>query len=137
MPSPTLTGKIAIVTGSSEIGAAIVRELSARGASTVVNYPVASLQAEADALVTSAKELPPKYGCTVNTVSPGPTQTEGFSAAEPEQMRIPQPVIDQTPVGPRMARAEEIAYAVAILCEDEARWINGAHLVASGGLFVD
>ncbi|KAL4963282.1 SDR family NAD(P)-dependent oxidoreductase [Aspergillus stella-maris] len=84
-----------------------------------------------------AKELPPKYGCTVNSVSPGPTMTEGFAAAAEEQMKILQPIIDQTPVGPRMAQPEEIAYAVAFLCEERARWINGVHLVASGGLFID
>jgi NAD(P)-dependent dehydrogenase (short-subunit alcohol dehydrogenase family) len=52
-------------------------------------------------------------------------------------MKILQPVIDQTPVGARMAQASEIAYAVAILCEERARWINGTHLMATGGLFVD
>ena len=84
-----------------------------------------------------AKELPPKYGCTVNAVSPGPTRTEGFADAGEEVMKILQPVINQTPVGPRMAETSEIAYAVAILCEEKARWINGTHLMANGGLFID
>ncbi|KAJ5688737.1 hypothetical protein N7462_003129 [Penicillium macrosclerotiorum] len=84
-----------------------------------------------------AKELPPKYGCTVNAVSPGPTRTEGFAAAGEEQMKILQPTIDQTPVGPRMGQPDEIAYAVAFLCEERARWVNGTHLIASGGLFID
>ncbi|KAJ5759538.1 hypothetical protein N7520_006694 [Penicillium odoratum] len=254
MSSQTLSGKVAIVTGSSSgIGAAIVRELSSRGASTVVNYPFAGLKTEADAVVSSlpspsiaveadmsqipspqklvdaalakwnridilvncvalavnkpleeqtlddwdllvningrgtflltkavlphltkgsgrivniasisargpppnqtiyagtkgmvdsftkcwAKELPPKYGCTVNAVSPGPTMTEGFAAAGEEQMKILQPIIDQTPVGPRMGQPDEIAYAVAFLCEERARWINGTHIIASGGLFID
>lgn len=84
-----------------------------------------------------AKELPPKYGCTVNAVSPGPTMTEGFAAAGEEFMEAMQPVMDQTPVGPRMAKPEEIAFAVGFLCEPRASWINGLHLVASGGLHVD
>lgn len=84
-----------------------------------------------------AKELPPKYGCTVNAVSPGPTMTEGFAAAGEQQMKILQPIIDQTPVGPRMGQPDEIAYAVAFLCEERARWINGTHIIASGGLFID
>jgi NAD(P)-dependent dehydrogenase (short-subunit alcohol dehydrogenase family) len=84
-----------------------------------------------------AKELPPKYGCTVNAVSPGPTRTEGFADAGPEAMKMLQPVIDQTPVGARMAETSEIAYAVAVLCEERARWINGTHLMATGGLFID
>lgn len=52
-------------------------------------------------------------------------------------MKILQPIIDQTPVAPRMAEPDEIAYAVGFLCEERSRWINGAHIVASGGLFID
>ncbi|KAK4942422.1 hypothetical protein LTR10_017869 [Elasticomyces elasticus] len=84
-----------------------------------------------------AKELPPKYGCTVNAVSPGPTMTEGFLAAGRDAMKVLQPTIDSTPVAARMAEPSEIAYAVAFLCEDRSRWINGVHLHANGGLFVD
>ncbi|KAL1884784.1 hypothetical protein Plec18167_002376 [Paecilomyces lecythidis] len=84
-----------------------------------------------------AKELPPKYGCTVNAVSPGPTKTAGFADAGEEQMKILQPTIDQTPAGARMGEPSEIAYAVAFLCEERARWVNGEHMVVCGGLFVD
>jgi len=84
-----------------------------------------------------AKELPPKYGCTVNAVSPGPTMTEGFAQAGEEFIKVMQPVLDQTPVGKRMARPDEISFAVAFLCEPRASWINGLNLTASGGMFVD
>ena len=84
-----------------------------------------------------AKELPPKYGCTVNAVSPGPTMTEGFAAAGEPFMKMMQPVLDKTPVGPRMANPDEIAFAVGFLCEPRASWINGLNLTASGGLFID
>ncbi|KAI0133586.1 putative short chain dehydrogenase [Xylariales sp. AK1849] len=84
-----------------------------------------------------AKELPPQYGCTVNAVSPGPTMTEGFAAAGEEFMKVMQPVMDQTPVGGRLAKPDEIAFAVGFLCEPRASWINGLHLVASGGLHID
>jgi NAD(P)-dependent dehydrogenase (short-subunit alcohol dehydrogenase family) len=54
MVDQTLAGKVAIVTGSSSgIGAAIVRELSSRGANAVVNYPFAGLKDEADAVAAS------------------------------------------------------------------------------------
>jgi NAD(P)-dependent dehydrogenase (short-subunit alcohol dehydrogenase family) len=54
MVEQTLTSKVAIVTGSSSgIGAAIVRELSSRGANTVVNYPFPGLKTEADTVVAS------------------------------------------------------------------------------------
>lgn len=54
MPEQTLAGKVAIVSGSSSgIGAAIIRELSSRGANTVVNYPFPKFQAEADTVISS------------------------------------------------------------------------------------
>jgi NAD(P)-dependent dehydrogenase (short-subunit alcohol dehydrogenase family) len=84
-----------------------------------------------------ARELPRKYGCTVNAVSPGPTRTEGFAAAGEEVMKILQPTIDAIPVASRMAESSEIAYAVATLCDERARWINGVHLHANGGLVID
>lgn len=84
-----------------------------------------------------AKELPPKYGCTVNAVSPGPTKTEGFLAAGEEVMKILGPIIAATPSGNRMGEAEEIAYAVGFLCEERARWVNGEQLFVNGGLFID
>ncbi|KAM5349871.1 hypothetical protein ACJ41O_006376 [Fusarium nematophilum] len=84
-----------------------------------------------------AKELPPKYGCTVNAVSPGPTATEGFRAAGEEAMKTLQPAIDATPAAKRMGTPEEIAFAVAFLCEDRASWVNGEHLFVNGGLHID
>lgn len=54
MDNKTLSGKVAIVSGSSSgIGAAIVRELSTRGANTVINYPFPHLKAEADGVAAS------------------------------------------------------------------------------------
>ncbi|EPE04044.1 short chain type dehydrogenase [Ophiostoma piceae UAMH 11346] len=84
-----------------------------------------------------AKELPPKYGCTVNAVSPGPTATAGFLAAGEEAMKVLQPTIDATPAGKRMGKPEEIAYAVAFLCEERAGWVNGQHMFVNGGLYID
>lgn len=84
-----------------------------------------------------ARELPPKYNCTVNAVSPGPTMTEGFANAGEEFMKAMQPVLDQTPVDGRLAKPEEIAFAVGFLCQPRASWINGLNLTASGGLFID
>ncbi|CAK7218951.1 hypothetical protein SEUCBS140593_003728 [Sporothrix eucalyptigena] len=83
-----------------------------------------------------AQELPPKYGCTVNAVSPGPVETPAFTSLGPEVMEVLQPNISRTPVAPRMAKPEEIAHAVAFLCEERARWVNGAHLFVNGGLVI-
>ncbi|CUM67407.1 uncharacterized protein PRCAT00005101001 [Priceomyces carsonii] len=84
-----------------------------------------------------AKELPKKYSCTVNAVSPGPTKTKGFMEAGEEAMKILQPTIELIPVAARMGEPEEIAYAVACLAEDRASWINGVHLHVNGGLYID
>lgn len=83
-----------------------------------------------------AKELPPKYGVTVNAVSPGPTMTEGFAQAGEEFMEKAQLVIDKTPVGARLGKTQEIAFAVGFLCEPRASWVNGTHLMANGGLYI-
>lgn len=83
-----------------------------------------------------AKELPRKYGCTVNAISPGPTATEGFANAGGEFMKIMGPVIEKTPVGQRFGRPEEIAYATAFLCEPRASWVNGVNLAVNGGLYM-
>ena len=54
MPEQTLAGKVAIVSGSSSgISAGIVHELSARGASMVINFPFPHLEAKADTLMLS------------------------------------------------------------------------------------
>lgn len=104
--------------------------------------PLQTLYAGTKGMVDSftrvwAQELPPRYGCTVNAVSPGPTATAGFLAAGEEAMKVLQPTIDHTPAGKRMGTPEEIAYAVGFLCEERARWVNGAHLFVNGGLYVD
>ncbi|KAF2195070.1 NAD(P)-binding protein, partial [Zopfia rhizophila CBS 207.26] len=121
-----------------------------RGSGRIVNIvsvssraapPLQTIYAGTKGMVDSftrvwAKELPPKYGCTVNAVSPGPTATEGFAAAGEEAMVTLGPTIEATPVEKRLGKPEEIAYAVAFLCEEKARWVNGEHLFVNGGLFV-
>ncbi|OQE17787.1 hypothetical protein PENFLA_c023G00699 [Penicillium flavigenum] len=83
-----------------------------------------------------AKELPPKYNCTVNCVSPGPTHTKAFNAASADFMEVIKPLLESTPVADRDAETSEIAYAVLTLCHPRAPWPNGVNLVVSGGLTV-
>ena len=74
-----------------------------------------------------AAEYGPK-GVRVNTVSPGPTRTEGTEAMGEglEQLAA------QAPAG-RPASAEEIAEAIVFLATDRASFIHGAHLAVDGG----
>lgn len=76
-----------------------------------------------------AKELGPR-NVTVNAVAPGfvPTDlTDDLSEEWKER------AIEATPLG-RMARPEEIAYAVAFLASDLAAFITGEVLTVDGGL---
>jgi 3-oxoacyl-[acyl-carrier protein] reductase len=40
-----------------------------------------------------------------------------------------------TPSGNRLGEPEETAFAVAMLCEDEASWMNGNHIHVNGGVY--
>jgi NAD(P)-dependent dehydrogenase (short-subunit alcohol dehydrogenase family) len=80
-----------------------------------------------------ALELPRKYGCTVNTVAPGVIGTEAYWAAPLMIRELLKPLIDATPVASRVGMPEEVAWAVAILCEEGSSWINGIYLPISGG----
>ncbi len=76
-----------------------------------------------------ATELGPRE-ITVNAISPGATDTDmnaGMSPAEKEQ------TVRMTPLG-RLGTAEEVADAAAFLASDDARWVTGERLAASGGL---
>ncbi|KAG8157494.1 hypothetical protein KVR01_012536 [Diaporthe batatas] len=71
------------------------------------------------------KELPPRYDCTVNAMCLGSTMTAGFAAAGQEFMKDTAPVKAQTPMGHRLARLEETASGVGLICEPRAGSING------------
>lgn len=75
-----------------------------------------------------AKELGTR-GITVNTVSPGVTDTDGLVL---EQEQVNQ-LIAQTPLG-RLGQPEDVASAVALLVSDDAHWITGQSIRANGGI---
>ncbi|MBK1674464.1 beta-ketoacyl-ACP reductase [Ectothiorhodospira shaposhnikovii] len=70
-------------------------------------------------------------GVTVNTVSPGYTAT-AMTDAMPEDVR--NAIVAQIPAG-RMGTTADIAFAVAMLCDDGAGYITGANIPVNGGLF--
>jgi NAD(P)-dependent dehydrogenase (short-subunit alcohol dehydrogenase family) len=67
-------------------------------------------------------------GVRVNTVSPGPTRTEGTDVMGEALEQLAA----QGPAG-RPAAADEIAEAIAFLATDRASFIYGAHLAVDGG----
>jgi NAD(P)-dependent dehydrogenase (short-subunit alcohol dehydrogenase family) len=71
-------------------------------------------------------------GITVNAVAPGATRTDA-NAALFEAPGLAEFITGQTALD-RLGRAEDIADAVAFLASDDARWITGQTLDASGGI---
>ncbi|WP_158888009.1 SDR family NAD(P)-dependent oxidoreductase [Amycolatopsis anabasis] len=71
---------------------------------------------------------------TVNTVAPGTTETDmiGWLRHSPEAAAG---VAASTALG-RVGQPEDVAAAVAFLASDDARWVTGHVLDASGGLFL-
>jgi NAD(P)-dependent dehydrogenase (short-subunit alcohol dehydrogenase family) len=80
--------------------------------------------------VVAARELAGR-GITVNTVSPGGTDTEMFRGANPPG--APEWAAAITPLG-RLGQPADVADVVAFLVGPDGRWLTGQNLHASGGL---
>jgi 3-oxoacyl-[acyl-carrier protein] reductase len=81
-----------------------------------------------------ALELGPRK-IRVNSVLPGPTETEGAGVARSKgdmDAEFVRAIISRTALG-RMGTPEDIALAVAFLASDDARWITGQLISVSGG----
>jgi 3-oxoacyl-[acyl-carrier protein] reductase len=69
-------------------------------------------------------------GTTVNTVNPGPVQSEMLN-------NIPKEIVEAqnkaTPLQNRVGTVEEVAEVVGWLAGDESRWVTGQAISASGG----
>lgn len=92
-------------------------------------YAMTKAAIEAMTLALAA-ELGPR-GITVNTIAPGWTETEGNASAR-ENAEVVRNVISQTALG-RLGTPEDIAAVAAFLASDDARWVTGQWIEASGG----
>jgi len=79
-----------------------------------------------------AKELGPKK-IRVNSINPGPVETEGVRAAGLLQSDLLKRFEEQTPLG-RIAQPSDIAPIAVFLASQESGWLTGETLLASGGL---
>jgi 3-oxoacyl-[acyl-carrier protein] reductase len=79
-----------------------------------------------------ARELGPK-GVRVNSVNPGLIETEGTHSAGFVGSEFHHAAIAQTPLG-RIGQPRDIADIVAFLASDDARWVTGQDILASGGM---
>ena len=78
-----------------------------------------------------AKEYGPR-GIRSNTVAPGGVPTDFNGGAIRGNPMLQQMIVAQTAMG-RLADAHDIGGLVALLCSDEARWLTGQRLEATGG----
>lgn len=80
-----------------------------------------------------------RRGVTINALAPGTVSTQGvreeeFAAAE--QSDYEEVMVRDDIPAKRLAEPEEMAAICVFLCSPAARYINGASIVADGGLFL-
>jgi 3-oxoacyl-[acyl-carrier protein] reductase len=80
-----------------------------------------------------AKELGPR-NIRVNTVAPGLVDTEGNRSSGFVGSEAGNAGASATPLGARFAMPEDIAPVIVFLASDEAAWLTGERISASGGL---
>ncbi len=79
-----------------------------------------------------AKELGPR-NIRINSINPGVVETEGTHAAGIIGSEFERQAAQQTPLG-RIGQPPDIAPVAVFLASDDARWLTGETLFASGGL---
>jgi 3-oxoacyl-[acyl-carrier protein] reductase len=79
-----------------------------------------------------SRELGPK-GIRVNSVNPGMVETEGSHSAGFMGSSFEDWATSATPLG-RIGQPQDIAGVVTFLATEDAGWLNGQQLIASGGM---
>ena len=80
-----------------------------------------------------------RKGVTINALAPGSIATDGLREEEyahADNADYEAAALRDIP-SHRLGEAEEVAALCAFLCSPAARYVNGAHLVADGGLSLD
>ncbi|QKX60563.1 uncharacterized protein TRUGW13939_07708 [Talaromyces rugulosus] len=90
-------------------------------------------KAAVDALTFSTSmELGRGYGVTINTVMPGPVDTEALPKEVAD--KIHGALVPLTRAEERVGAVEDIADAVLLLCSEKSRWVTGQVISVSGGI---
>lgn len=106
-------------------------------AATLVSLPTTAVYTATKGALNAitgvlANELAPRR-IRVNGVSPGFVVTEGTHTAGVVGSEMEAGLVAQTPLG-RAGQPDDIAGVVAFLASDDARWVTGEDIVASGGV---
>jgi 3-oxoacyl-[acyl-carrier protein] reductase len=114
-------------------GGSIVNISSIASESPVPNSSLyAASKGAIDSLTSAlAKELGPRK-IRVNAVAPGYTDTEGNRSFVESAAK--KAMVATTPLGARFGKPEDVAPAVVFLASDDAAWLTGERLNASGGV---
>lgn len=95
--------------------------------------PYCASKAAVEAITRSLSKELGKRGIRVNSLSPGPTDTELLTDANSED-RLKM-YISMTPLG-RLGAADDIANVASFLASDASGWITGQTIRANGGMVV-
>jgi NAD(P)-dependent dehydrogenase (short-subunit alcohol dehydrogenase family) len=130
---PTLQATQAILPGLRQRGWGRIVNISSLTTLGIIGRTsyAAAKSAIASFTRTWALELA-TLGITVNTVSPGPTETELFKSTNPAGSEGEKRYISGVPMN-RLGKPEEIAGAVIFLLSEDAAFITGQNLFVDGG----
>ncbi|KAJ4861353.1 enoyl-(Acyl carrier protein) reductase domain-containing protein [Trichoderma breve] len=71
---------------------------------------------------------------TINTIAPGPVDTDSVPAGDPQSQAMKKWLISLTRAEDRVGTVSDIADAVLLLADEKSRWITGQYISASGGI---
>ncbi|AEH50174.1 SDR family NAD(P)-dependent oxidoreductase [Pseudothermotoga thermarum] len=125
-----------------------VQEMKKQGGGVIVNVSsVAALKGIADRCIYSVSKAAllgltksmaidyVKYNIRVNAVCPGTTYSQGLAErvkASPDPEATLREMMARQPIG-RLAKEEEIAFAILFAACDEAAFMTGSYIVIDGG----
>lgn len=73
-----------------------------------------------------------EVGIRANAISPGPTETQGFTDFVHDNDEIRNSIISQIPVG-HIGKPSEIAAVALFLASDESSYVTGSEIIVDGG----
>ena len=73
-----------------------------------------------------------KRGIRANAISPGPTDTKGFSDFVHDDPDIRNGILSMIPIG-HIGKPSEIASVAAFLASDQSTYVTGAEVITDGG----